>query len=362
MDKFAYMEKYDFEQLCFFQDKHTGLKAIVCVHDTVLGPGLGGTRIWNYDNEEDAVLDVLRLARGMTYKNAMAGLPLGGGKAVIIGDAKELRRDSVRSEAFWRAFGRFVEGLNGRYITAMDVGTTVQDMAYINAETNNVVGLDGRSGDPSPFTALGVFRSLLACAKHVYGSEDITGKKVMVQGMGSVGMGLCRHLHEAGAKLLVSDIDEEKIAQAVAEFGATKVGIDDVYSAEYDIYAPCALGGTIDDVTIPQLKCKIVCGGANNVLKDPQEHGRALNERGIVYAPDYVANAGGVINVAHERREGGYNKVAATRDVERIYWRILEILRTSEETGRLTHEVADDMAEARISAMRRTMCISTGSK
>ena len=362
MDKFAYMEKYDYEQLCFFQDKSTGLKAIVCIHDTVLGPGLGGTRVWNYENEEEAVLDVLRLARGMTYKNAMASLPLGGGKAVVLADAKELQKDSVRAEAFWRAFGRFVEGLSGRYITAMDVGTRVQDMVYIHAETNNVVCLPGRSGSPSPFTALGVYRSILACAKHVYGEDSVAGKRVMVQGMGSVGYGLCELLHKNGAELLVSDIDEKKVEQAVAEFGAIRVEPEAVFSVDCDIYAPCALGATINDETIPQLTCKIICGGANNILKEPSVHGKALQDRGIVFAPDYVVNAGGVINVAQELVEGGYSAEAATREVERIYDRILEILRTSAESSRLPHEVADEMAEARIIAIRRVKSISTGKR
>ena len=354
MNKFAYMEKYGFEQLCFFQDKATGLKAITCIHSTILGPALGGSRFWNYQDEEEAVEDVLRLARGMTYKNAMAGLPLGGGKTVIIGDVKELRKDSVRTEAFWRAFGRYLEGLNGRYITAEDVGTITQDMVYIHMETKYVAGLPGKSGNPSPYTALGVFKSILACCKHVYGSDSVSGKTIAVQGIGNTGYALCEYLHKGGAKLIVTDIDEERMNKAVKELGAEKVAMKDIFAVPCDIYTPCALGATVNDETIPQFKCKIICGSANNVLKDPYTHGKALNSKGIIYAPDYVVNAGGVINVAYEQAEGGYNEHAALNDINRIYHRILEILEKSKETGMLTYEIADKMAEARLEAIRNT--------
>jgi leucine dehydrogenase len=352
LDKFGYMEEYGFEQLCLFYDKATGLKAITCIHNTVLGPALGGSRFWNYKHEDDAILDVLRLARGMTYKSAVAGLPLGGGKSVIIGDANELRKDSVRTEAFWRAFGRYLEGLSGRYITAADVGTSVQDMVYIHKETNHVVGLPGRSGSPSPYTALGVFKSILACCKHVYGTDSVEGKVVAVQGVGAVGYNLCKLLHEAGAKLIVCDTVQASIDKCVDEFGAKAVALDDIYDADCDIYAPCALGATVNDDTIPQFKCKIICGGANNQLKDAKVHGKMLQDKGIVYAPDYVANAGGVINVSYEVSEGGYNEEASLRSIGLIYVRMLEILRTSEETGQLAHNCADRMAEARIEAIK----------
>ncbi|MCL2203691.1 MAG: leucine dehydrogenase [Defluviitaleaceae bacterium] len=357
MDKFKYMEDYGYEQLCFFQDRDTGLKAIVCVHNTVLGPALGGTRVWNYADEEEAAEDVLRLARGMTYKSALAGLALGGGKAVIIGDPTEIRKDPTRREAFWRAFGRYVNGLSGRYITAEDVGTSTQDMVYVNMETSHVVGLPGRSGDPSPFTALGVFKSIQACCKHVYGESEVTGKTVAVQGVGNVGYYLCQLLHEAGAKIIVSDISSERIARCVEEFKVTPMDKDAIYGAFADIYAPCALGATINDETIPQLKCKIVCGGANNVLKNPLVHGLALQDRGICYAPDYLANAGGVINVSYERAEGGYNEEASRRDIDRIYNRMREVLRISEETGELAFQTADKLAEGRIEAMRNVKSI-----
>ena len=352
LNKFGYMEEYGFEQLCLFHDSSTGLKAITCIHNTVLGPALGGSRFWNYTHEDDAILDVLRLARGMTYKSAVAGLPLGGGKTVIIGDAKELRKDSVRTEAFWRAFGRYLEGLGGRYITAADVGTSVQDMVDIHKETNHVVGLPGRSGSPSPFTALGVFKSILACCKHVYGADSVEGKVVAVQGVGAVGYHLCKLLHEGGARLIVCDTVQANVDKCVEEFNATAVAIDAIYSAECDIYAPCALGATVNDDTIPQFKCKIICGGANNQLKDAKKHGKMLQEKGISYAPDYVANAGGVINVSYEISEWGYSEEASVRDIGLIYVRMLEILRTSEETGQLAHDCADRMAEARIEAIK----------
>jgi len=359
MDKFGYMEKYGYEQLCFFHDKFTGLKAITCIHNTVLGPSLGGTRVWNYDNEEDAVEDVLRLARGMTYKSALAGLALGGGKSVIIGDAAVLRKDPIRREAFWRAFGRYIEGLNGRYITAEDVGTTTQDMVYVNMETTSVVGLPGRSGDPSPYTALGSFKSIQACCRHVYGDNSVEGKTVAIQGTGNTGYHLSKLLTEHGAKVVVSDISQERIDRVVNEFGVSVVAPDDIYKVDCDIYAPCALGATVNDQTIPQFKCKIVCGTANNVLKDPSIHGKALQDLGIIYAPDYLANAGGVINVSYELAEGGYNEEASLRDIDRIYVRMKEILTISAETGELTHKVADKMAEDRIEAVRNIKSIMT---
>jgi len=359
MDIFGYMEKYGYEQLCFFHDKSTGLKAITAIHNTVLGPALGGSRFWNYDNEDQAIEDALRLARGMTYKSALAGLPLGGGKTVIYGDASALRKDPIKREAFWRAFGRYLEGLNGRYITAEDVNTSTQDMVYVNMETDNVVGLPGRSGDPSPYTARGVYNSVLACLKHVYGDKSPAGKVVAVQGLGNVGYYLCKYLNEAGAKLIVTDIKQESIDRVVKEFGATAVAPDDIYSVECDVYAPCALGATVNDVTIPLFKCKIVCGGANNVLKDAPVHGQALQDRGIVYAPDYLANAGGVINVCYELAEGGYSEEAALRDIDRIYVRMKEILTIAKETGRLTYQVADELAEKRIEAVRNIKSIYT---
>ena len=357
MNKFKYMAKYGYEQLSYFHDKYTGLKAITCIHNTVLGPALGGSRFWNYADEEEAALDVLRLARGMTYKSAVAGLPLGGGKTVILGDPTELRRDPIKREAFWRAFGRYLEGLSGRYITAEDVGTSTQDMVFVNMETNNVVGLPGRSGDPSPFTARGIFRSIMACCKHVYGSNSPEGRTVLIQGVGSVGYYLAKLLHEAEAKIIVTDLSKEKVDRCIEEFGATSIPPHATLDTDCDIYAPCALGATVNENTIGSLKCSIICGGANNILNDPKADGLALQARGITYAPDYLANAGGVINVSYELDQNGYNEEASRRDIDFIYRRMLDILTISKDSGRLAHEIADEMAEQRIEAVRNIKSI-----
>ena len=362
MEKFDYMDKYGYEQLSFFCDKSAGLKAITCIHNTTLGPALGGTRVWNYSNEEEAAMDVLRLARGMTYKSALAGLALGGGKSVVIGDVKTLRRDPIRREAFWRAFGRYLEGMNGRYITAEDVGTSTQDMVYVHMETSNVVGLPGRSGDPSPFTALGVYKSMLACCYAVYGNSSVEGKTVAVQGAGSVGYELCRLLTEGGANVYVTDIDPARVKLCVDDLGVKAVEVNDIYTVDADIYSPNALGGTLNEDVIPVLKAKIVCGGANNQFGSSTKHAPMIQERGILYAPDYLANAGGVINVFYELAEGGYNKEASLRDVDRIYNRMLDVLRISEETGKTTHQIANNIAEERIAAVRSIKSILTSRK
>jgi len=350
MKIFDYMQKYGYEQLVYFHDKATDLKAITCIHSTVLGPSLGGTRIWNYKDEDEATLDVLRLARGMTYKSSCAGLNLGGGKSVIIADPADLHKDIVRREAFFRAFGRFVEGLNGRYITAEDMNTTTQDMDYINMETGFVVGLEHKSGNPSPFTALGVYKAILACCEIKYGSaKALRGKKVAVQGVGAVGYKLCQYLHADGAELIVSDIFPEKVSAAVLDFGAKVVEGDDLFDVECDIIAPCAKGAIFNENTISRLKCDIIAGAANNVLADIARDGQALHDKGVIYAPDYVANAGGVINVYWELH--GYNVETVKRGIERIYSQTLEIIRTSQEQNIPTALVADKMAEARINSM-----------
>lgn len=345
---FEYMEKYGYEQLVFCHDKTSGLKAIIAIHDTTLGPALGGTRMWNYDNEEDAILDVLRLSRGMSYKAAAAGLNLGGGKAVIIGDAKK-----DKSEELWRAFGRFVQSLNGRYITAEDVGTSVQDMDYVNLETNHVTGVSkakGSSGDPSPKTALGTFRGMQACAKEVWGSDDLKGKVVSVQGVGHVGYYLCQYLHEVGAKLVICDIDQEAINKVVNEFGAEVVSPDAIYDVQCDVFAPCALGAIINDNTINRLKCKVVAGAANNVLAEDR-HGDMLQAKGIIYAPDYVINAGGLMNVADELN--GYNEERAIEKVKTIYDNIARVIEISKRDNIPTYKAADRMAEERIERIGR---------
>lgn len=340
MELFAYMEKYDYEQVVFNYDEVSGLKAIIAIHDTTLGPALGGTRIWNYRTEEEALLDALRLARGMTYKSAAAGLNLGGGKAVIIGDARK-----IKSEELLRAYGRFIQSLNGRYITAEDVGTTVDDMTIIAEETNYVTGLPGTSGDPSPVTAFGVWRGMKAAADEVFGSPDLQGRVVAIQGLGHVGYHLAKHISEEGGKLIVTDIDKERVNRVVKDFGAEAVKPDEIYGVDCDIFAPCALGAVINDNTIPRLKCQIVAGAANNVLAK-ERHGDILEEKGIFYAPDYVINAGGVINVYEELQ--GYNHERALNKASKIYDNIKKVIEISKRDNIPTYKAADIMAEERI--------------
>ncbi|WRP05200.1 branched-chain amino acid dehydrogenase [Rossellomorea aquimaris] len=349
MKIFSYMEQYDYEQLVFCQDEASGLKAIIAIHDTTLGPALGGTRMWTYESEEAAIEDALRLAKGMTYKNAAAGLNLGGGKTVIIGDP---RKD--KNEEMFRAFGRYIQGLNGRYITAEDVGTTVADMDLIHEETDYVTGISpafGSSGNPSPVTAYGVYRGIKAAAKEAFGTDSLEGKTIAVQGIGNVAYNMCRHLHEEGAKLIVTDINKEAVQRAVDEFGAKAVDINEIYGVDCDIFAPCALGAIINDETIPQLKAKVIAGAANNQLKETR-HGDAIHEMGIVYAPDYVINAGGVINVADELY--GYNSERAMKKVEQVYNNVERVIEIAKRDNVPTYVAADRMAEERIEKMRRS--------
>ncbi|MCP1494194.1 leucine dehydrogenase [Peribacillus frigoritolerans] len=349
MEIFKYLEKYDYEQLLFCQDKQSGLKAIIAIHDTTLGPALGGTRMWTYASEEDAIEDALRLSRGMTYKNAAAGLNLGGGKTVIIGDP---RKD--KNEEMFRAFGRYIQGLNGRYITAEDVGTTVEDMDLIHEETDFVTGISpafGSSGNPSPVTAYGVYRGMKAAAKEAFGTDSLEGKVIAVQGVGNVSYNLCRHLHEEGAKLIVTDINKESVARAVESFGATAVNPDEIYGVDCDIYAPCALGAVINDQTINQIRAKVIAGAANNQLKE-SVHGDQIHEKGIIYAPDYVINAGGVINVADELL--GYNRERALKKVETVYDTIERVIEIAKRDQIPTYKAADRMAEERIARMRNS--------
>ncbi|MGE5580368.1 MAG: Glu/Leu/Phe/Val dehydrogenase dimerization domain-containing protein [Bacillota bacterium] len=341
MKVFELMEKHGHEQVVFCHDKVSGLKAIIGIHDTTLGPALGGTRMWPYKSEEEALVDVLRLSRGMTYKNAAMGLSLGGGKAVIIGDS---RKD--KSEELFRAFGRFVESLGGRYITAEDVGTTTEDMDIIRGETAHVAGLASTSGNPSPVTAFGVFRAMAAAVKTAYGTDGFEGRTVAVQGVGAVGFSLVKRLLESGAKVFVTDIFPDKVQRAV-EAGATAVPSEKIYDVECDIFAPCALGAVINDETLPRLRCKIVCGAANNQLLE-SKHGNALAEKGILYAPDFIANGGGVINVADELNPAGYNEERALGRVSRIYDIAMKIFAMAKEKGIATHEAADLYAEQRI--------------
>jgi leucine dehydrogenase len=336
------------EEVIFVQDKSCGLKAIIGIHDTTLGPALGGTRLWPYASEEDALIDVLRLSRGMTYKNAISGLNLGGGKAVIIADPKD------KNEALFRSFGRFIESLNGRYITAEDVNTSVDDIEHIFTETNYVTGVaqaNGGSGNPSPYTALGVFRGIEASVTKAFGKRDLKGKTIAIQGVGSVGFELAKLLHEAGASIVYTDVNERNIQRMKEGVPSAKfVAPNEIFGVACDVYAPCALGASINDETIPQLKAKIVCGAANNQLKEDR-HGLILKEKGILYAPDYLVNAGGVMNVSIEFE--GWADSKSRRMVDTIYDKTLEVFKIAESQNIPVNKAADVMAENRISAMRQ---------
>ncbi len=343
MNVFQAMSEGSHEQVVFCENKAANLRAIIAIHDTTLGPALGGVRLWPYKNEQEALTDVLRLSRGMTYKAAAAGLNLGGGKAVIIGDPK---RD--KNEALFRVFGRFVESLNGRYITAEDVNTNVHDMEYIFMETKYVTGVapaHGGSGDPSPVTAFGVFRGMQASAKEAFGSESLAGKRVAVQGLGNVGGHLVEHLTKEGAKVVVTDIDQEKCRRMTESFGVEVVAPDKIYDAACDIFAPCALGAIINDETLPRLRCQVVCGGANNQLAE-ERHGVELEKRRILYAPDYVVNAGGLINVYVEME--GYVRERALRMAQNIYDTVERVYKIAKELKIPTYVAADRLAEERV--------------
>jgi leucine dehydrogenase len=338
------------EEVIFFSEPSCGLKAIIAIHDTTLGPALGGTRMWPYASEEEAIEDVLRLSKGMTYKAAVSGLNLGGGKAVIIGDPKE-----DKSEALFRAYGRYIESLNGRYITAEDVNISVDDIDDVYTETNYVCGIakaSGGSGNPAPYTALGVFRGMEASATKVWGSrESIKDKVVGIQGVGSVGIELASLIHDAGGKLIFTDISEDNISRMRERFPhAEYIAPQDFYGANMDIYAPCALGATVNDETIPQLKCKIVNGAANNQLKEDR-HGQALKDAGILYSPDYLINAGGLMNVSIEFE--GWNDYKSRRMIDTIYNTTLDIFKISEDQNIPVNQAADVLAENRLDSMRK---------
>ena len=343
------MEQHDHEEVLFCFDRATGLRSIIAIHDTTLGPALGGTRMWPYATEAEALNDVLRLSRGMTYKSALAGLDLGGGKAVIIGDAR-----TQKTEAMFRRFGQFVDSLNGRYITAEDVGMSTAEMVNIKKETNSVAGLPeemGGSGDPSPVTAYGVFCGMKAAAKKAYGSDDLSKRKISIQGGGNVGRGLAALLVKDGAQVFITDIHDDKLAVIKAEIPEVKiVKSDAIYGLDVDIYAPCALGATVNDDTLRKLKCSVVCGAANNQLADEAVHGMAVMRKGILYAPDFLVNAGGIINCAWERK--GYNRKAAMRQTEGIYDTALRIFKASADLDIPTYLAANQAAEHRVSSMR----------
>lgn len=336
------MEIAGHELVAYFYDEPTGLKAIIAIHSTKLGPALGGCRVWPYESEAAALNDVLRLSKGMTYKSAAMGLPLGGGKAVIIADP---RKD--KTPALFEAFGRAVDSLGGKYITAEDVGTDPEDLVAVRRVTEHVVGLPDTSGDPSPVTAFGIFNGMKACLRHVFDSDDFSGRTVAVQGLGAVGMHLCRHLHEAGARLIVTDISEDRIDKATSEFGAEVVAPDDIYDVECDIFSPCALGAVLNDDTVPRLKAKVVAGSANNQLAESR-HADALRERGILYAPDFIINGGGVINVFNELSPGGYVRERAFTRVAQIGDQVAEAIALAEERNISTDAAAVLLAERRL--------------
>src|ERR1041385_5923007 len=336
----------DHEQVLIGRDAATGYHGIIAIHSTALGPAVGGTRFWNYNSEEDALSDALRLSRGMTYKTALAGLPLGGGKSIIIGNNKVVER-----EPLLRAHGRFVDVLKGCYITAEDVGTSSADMEIVRGETQYVAGLLGRSGDPSPFTARGVFRAIQAAAKYLWNSDKLSGVSVAIQGCGHVGNSLARLLHEAGAKLFVSDVNVESVARVADEFGATRVEPDEVLRVRADILAPCALGGVINDQTIAELKVRIIAGAANNQLLE-ERHGEMLRDRDILYVPDYLANVGGELNGCTELL--GWEAAEATKRIDEIYDTTLKIFETAKSQGITTNKAADRLAEDRLKGAAST--------
>ena len=337
-----------YERVAKAEDPASGLLAFIGVHDTTLGPALGGLRMWKYDNDQAALTDVLRLSRGMTYKSAVAKTGLGGGKSVILGDP---RKD--KTPALLEAMGQFIDSFGGQYITAEDVGTGIADLKQVRSKTRWVTGLareDGGSGNPSPYTALGCFVGIQAAAVEAWGNDGLQGKVVAIQGPGSVGFPLGQHLVKAGAKLIVSDVSQENLDRAVKELGAKAVPPQAIYDEACDIFAPCALGGILNDETIPRLKCRIVGGAANNQLLDENRHSQALKERGILYAPDYVINAGGIINVSLELEPGGYDETKAVAKIRNIFDALRSIFETARRRNVTTHAAAQDVAEANLKA------------
>ncbi len=332
------------EHVSFFTDERSGLKAIIAVHSTALGPALGGCRVWPYESEGAALDEVLRLSRAMTYKNAAMGLPLGGGKAVIIADAS-----ADKSAALFEEFGRAVDRLGGSYITAQDVGTTPDDMASIRRFTKHVVGMPKTSGDPSPAAAFGVLSGMRAALTYAYGTDDLHGRKVAIQGLGGVGMSLAERLFESGAELIVTDIAQKRIDQAVNRLGARAVTSDDIYDVECDVFAPCAMGSVINDDTVTRLRAHVIAGSANNQLADTR-YADVLKARGIVYAPDFIINGGGVINAADELKAGGYDQERAYRHIAEIGAKVARALDLAEKRGISTDAAAVLMAEERLQA------------
>jgi leucine dehydrogenase len=357
MDIFDEIQRKEHEQVVFCSDKASNLQAIIAIHNTTLGPALGGTRMWTYDSSDDALRDALRLSRGMTYKAAVAGLNLGGGKAVIVGDPNK-----DKNENLFRAYGRFVEALAGRYITAEDVGTSVRDMEWVQMETKYVTGIDralGGGGDPSPVTALGVYHGMKAAIKQLTGSDSLRRRTVAVQGAGNVASSVCDHLAMEGAKIIITDIYEHKAKAVAKRTKATFIAPEKIFDVKADIFCPCALGAILNDKTIPRLKAKIVAGGANNQLADENKHGQMLLKRGIIYAPDYAINAGGLISVSNELE--GYPSERALKQAEGIYDTIRKIFEISAKEKIPTHEASNRLAEERIRQLGHIRNIYAGS-
>jgi leucine dehydrogenase len=346
---FERMSHRDHEQVVHCYDRATGLRAIIAIHSTVLGPSLGGCRMWPFASEEEALEDVLRLSRGMTYKAAVAGLNLGGGKAVIIGDSKK-----DKNEALFRAFGRFVHSLGGRYLTAEDVGTSVRDLEWVRMETPYATGISpvlGGSGDPSIMTAWGVYTGIKASTQERFQTTDLSPFRVAIQGLGNTGYWLAKYLAADKVRLVVTDLDEDRVGKVAKDFGAEAVAPDAIYDADADIFAPCAMGAVVNDRTLPRMKFKIIAGAANNVLEVEERHGPMVREKGILYAPDFVINCGGLINVANELDV--YNPERVKRQVENVFETLLEIFAISRKESIPTSTAANRVAEARIERIAR---------
>jgi leucine dehydrogenase len=344
MQEFELMGKYGHEQIVYCSNLESGLKAIIAIHDTTLGPALGGTRMMNYSTVDEALNDVLRLSRSMTYKAAVAGLNLGGGKSVIIGDPTK-----EKNEMLFRTFGKFIDGLGGRYIAAEDVGTNVNDMEFVRMETKYVTGISkslGGSGDPSPVSAYGIFVGMKACANERWGSDSLRGRKIAVQGAGHVARYLCEHLYTEGAEIYITDIVDSKIKRVLETIKAHVVKPDEIYDLDVDIFSPNALGSVINDNTIPRIKAEIIAGAANNQLEDEDKHGKMILDKGLLYAPDYVINAGGLINVANEL--DGYRQDRAMKQAEGIYDIVKRVFQLSKEENIPTHIASNNLAEERL--------------
>ena len=353
---FDLMETHDYENILFCQEKTLGLKAIIVIHDTTLGPAAGGIRMWPYQNEQDAIQDAVRLARGMTYKNAAAGLPFGGGKCVIIGDPKK-----DKTEGLLRAMGRFIHRLNGLFLTGIDVGTTIQDMVLMRMETPYVVTVPeslGGPGNSAVATSFGIFQGIRACLKEVFGNPLPQGRTVAVQGIGAVGDELVKYLLNAGAAVTIADIDQQKVDTLASEYRVNIVPPEKIHTLDVDVYSPCAMGAVLNEHTIPELGCKIVCGSANNQLATEQD-GDRLAQRGILYAPDYIVSAGGVISGLDSLQPGGFNRQRAMDTVSHIYRTMGNVIAISKEQGIPTYRAADVLAEQRIATVRQVKSLAT---